>query len=83
MGLYGLLGDRVEGAQVLVVASDERQARIIFNTARRMVELNPDLAARVQVFADHLLEPRTDIVVHGPTRRPGQPARVGPVHGAR
>jgi phage terminase large subunit-like protein len=60
MGLYGLLGDRVEGAQVLVVASDERQARIIFNTARRMVELNPDLEARVHVYADRLHEPRTD-----------------------
>jgi hypothetical protein len=35
MGLYGLLADGVEGTQVLVVASDERQARIIFNTARR------------------------------------------------
>jgi hypothetical protein len=60
MGLYGLLGDRVEGAQVLVVASDERQARIIFNTARRMVELNEDLADRIHVYADRLHEPRTD-----------------------
>jgi phage terminase large subunit-like protein len=60
VGLYGLLGDRVEGAQVLVVASDERQARIIFNTARRMVELNDDLADRVHVYADRLHEPRTD-----------------------
>jgi hypothetical protein len=40
IGLYGLLGDGVEGAQVLVVASDERQARIIFRTAKRMVELD-------------------------------------------
>jgi phage terminase large subunit-like protein len=42
IGLYGLLGDGVEGAQVLVVASDERQARIIFRTAKRMVELDKD-----------------------------------------
>ena len=54
IGLYGLLGDGVEGAQVLVVASDERQARIIFRTAKRMVELDKDLSARVQVFADEL-----------------------------
>jgi phage terminase large subunit-like protein len=60
MGLYGLLADGVEGAQVLVVASDERQARIIFNTARRMVELDPDLEARVHIYADRLHEPRTD-----------------------
>jgi phage terminase large subunit-like protein len=62
LGLYGLLGDGVEGAQVLVVASDERQAGIILRIAKRMVELDDELAARVQVFADHLLEPRTDSV---------------------
>jgi phage terminase large subunit-like protein len=60
MGLYGLLADGVEGAQVLVVASDERQARIIFNTSRRVVELDPDLEARVHIYADRLHEPRTD-----------------------
>jgi phage terminase large subunit-like protein len=60
LGLYGLLADGVEGAQVLVVASDGRQARIILNTARRMVELDPALYARVQIFKDHLLEPHTD-----------------------
>jgi phage terminase large subunit-like protein len=60
LGLYGLLGDGVEGAQVVCVASDERQARILLNTARRMVELDPDLAARVQVFKDRLYVPQTD-----------------------
>jgi phage terminase large subunit-like protein len=60
LGLYGLLADRVEGAQVLVIASDERQARIILNTARRMVELDPALYSRVQIFKDHLTEPYTD-----------------------
>src|SRR5918993_3724854 len=60
LGLYGLLADRVEGAQVLVIASDERQARIILNTARRMVELDPALYAPVQIFKDHLLGPHTD-----------------------
>jgi phage terminase large subunit-like protein len=71
IGLYGLLGDGVEGAQVLVVASDERQARIIFRTAKRMVELYKDLSARVQVFADHLLEPRTDSVFMALPADPG------------
>jgi phage terminase large subunit-like protein len=61
----------VEGAQVLVVASDERQARIIFTTARRMVELDQDLAARVQVFSDHLLEPRSNSVFMALPADPG------------
>jgi phage terminase large subunit-like protein len=71
MGLYGLLADGVEGAQVLVVASDERQARIIQNTARRMVELDQDLADRVQVFKDHLLEPRSNSVFMALPADPG------------
>jgi phage terminase large subunit-like protein len=62
IGLYGLLADGVEGAQVLVVASDERQARIIQNTARRMVELEPELGARVQIFKDHLYVPASDSI---------------------
>jgi phage terminase large subunit-like protein len=71
LGLYGMLADQVEGAQVLVVASDERQARIIYTTAARMVELHPDLAARVQVFKDHLLEPRTNSVFMALPADPG------------
>jgi phage terminase large subunit-like protein len=45
LGLYDLmLGD--EGASVVVVATDERQAGIVFGAAARMVELHPELAAR-------------------------------------
>lgn len=47
-------------AEVLVVASDERQARIVFDQARRMVELNPLLAERVHVYQDRLTVPETD-----------------------
>jgi len=71
LGLFGLLADGVEGAQVLVVASDERQAGIILRTAKRMVELEPELADRVQTFADHLLEPRTDSVFMALPADPG------------
>lgn len=45
-------------AEVLVVASDQRQANITFRYAKRMVELNPILAERVQVYADRLYLPR-------------------------
>ena len=71
LGLYGLLADGVEGAQVLVVASDERQAGIILRTAKRMVELDRELAERVQVYADQLLEPRTDSVFMALPADPG------------
>jgi phage terminase large subunit-like protein len=46
LGLYDLLeGD--EGASVVVAATDERQAGIVFATAARMVELSEDLPSRV------------------------------------
>ncbi len=60
LALYGLFADGVEGAQVLCVASDERQARHVFAAARRMVELEPRLEERVQVFQDRLYVPHTD-----------------------
>lgn len=47
-------------AEALVVASDERQARIVFDQARRMIELNPLLAERVHVFQDRLVVPEND-----------------------
>jgi phage terminase large subunit-like protein len=56
LGLFDLmLGD--EGASVVVAATDERQAGIVFKTAARMVELHPELASRVQVFKDRLYVP--------------------------
>lgn len=60
LACYFLFGDGVEGAEVCCVANDERQARIIFNRVRRMVELNPRLADQVQVFQDRIYLPHTD-----------------------
>ena len=60
LAIYGLMADEVEGAQVLIVASDERQARIVFNAARRMIALDERLADRVQIFADRIYVPATD-----------------------
>ncbi|WP_367582284.1 terminase large subunit [Tsukamurella tyrosinosolvens] len=51
-----------EGANVCVVAVDERQAGLAFSAARRMVELNEDLSARCQIFKDRLYLPTTDSV---------------------
>ena len=46
-----------EGAQVVVVATDERQAGLCHRVASRMVELHPELEARVQQYADALTVP--------------------------
>ena len=62
-GIYELF-EGGEGATVCVVAVDERQARIVFSIARRMVELDEDLSARCQVFKEKLVLPNTDSTFH-------------------
>lgn len=64
-----------DSAEVLCVASDMRQAMIVLRMARRMVELNPILAERVQVYADRLYLPENDA-----TMLP-LPAEPGALHG--
>lgn len=49
-----------EGANVVVVAVDERQAGLAFSAARRMVELEDELSSRVHVYRTHLHLPLTD-----------------------
>ncbi|WP_422742138.1 terminase large subunit domain-containing protein [Mycobacterium sp. WMMD1722] len=62
-------------AEVLCVASDMRQAMIVLRMARRMVELTPELAERVQVYSDRLYLPENDA-----TLLP-LPAEPGALHG--
>lgn len=64
-----------DSAEVLCVASDMRQAMIVLRMARRMVELNPVLAERVQVYSDRLYVPENDA-----TLLP-LPAEPGALHG--
>ena len=71
-GLYRFFTDG-EGAVVCVVAVDERQAGIVFGIARRMVELDDELAARVQVFKEKLYNPTTDSYFHC---LPAEPKRL-------
>ena len=49
-----------ESAEVLVVASDERQARITMNLARRMIELNPELSERARMYQNKIVVPEND-----------------------
>lgn len=63
LAVYGLYADGIEGAQVLVVASDERQARIVYGIARRMIELDRRLLEQVKIFQDRIVLPATDSVL--------------------
>ncbi len=53
MGLHGLImGDY--GSEVYSCAADKDQARIVFNVAKRMVEMDPELSAIIKVTRDAL-----------------------------
>jgi phage terminase large subunit-like protein len=52
-GLHGLVMS-TEGAEVYSCAADKDQARIVFNVAKRMVELDPELSAMIKVYRDAL-----------------------------
>lgn len=71
LAAYCLFADDVEGAQVLCVASDERQAGIVFQSVRRMIELEPRLSEQVQVFRDRIYVPRTDSELRPLPAEPG------------
>ena len=62
-------------AEVLVVASDERQARITLRMAARMIELNPQLAERAHIYSDRIRVPQNDAILQP------LPADPGALHG--
>ncbi|ASU83573.1 terminase large subunit [Nocardiopsis gilva YIM 90087] len=53
MALYGLLCGPA-GGEVYSCAADKEQARIVFGTAKRMVEMEPDLAEVIKPYKDAL-----------------------------
>ncbi len=56
LGLFDLFCGP-EGAEVDIVATDERQAGIAFRTAQRMVELCPELESRCQLYQREIRVP--------------------------
>jgi hypothetical protein len=62
-------------AEVLIVATDQRQADLTLQLARRMVELNPVLEERVQVYRDGCICPENDAELLP------LPAEPGALHG--
>jgi phage terminase large subunit-like protein len=56
VALYALMCDG-EGAEVYSCAADRDQARIVFGAAKRMVELDEELSARVRCYRDALEVP--------------------------
>lgn len=53
-GLYLMVGDGEQGAEVYAAATKRDQARICHGEATRMVEASPALASRITVFRNNL-----------------------------
>jgi phage terminase large subunit-like protein len=53
VALYGLTVEQ-DGAEVYSCAADRDQARLVFGTAKRMVELHPELSEDIRLYRDVL-----------------------------
>lgn len=59
LALYSLFADGEPGAQVINAAADREQAALCFDTARQMIEAEPELHARSDVFKRAIVTPET------------------------
>lgn len=59
LGLYLLTADGEMGAHVISAAGDRDQARIVFDTAARMVQQSPALSRRLQVYRSSIVYAET------------------------
>lgn len=60
LACYFLFADDRESGNVICIAKDLRQAGIVWNKVRRMIELSPELLARTKIYADRLEVPGTN-----------------------
>lgn len=59
IALYLLFADDEPGGEVHSAAADREQAAIIFDIARQMVELEPELLKRAELYRRSIFVPRT------------------------
>lgn len=61
IGLYSLFAEGIGGGEVIAVAAEKEQARIVFGEAKRMVE-ESELSTMATVFKDSIYVPSTNSV---------------------
>lgn len=61
IGLYSLFAEGIGGGEVIAVAAEKEQARIVFGEAKRMVE-ESELSTMAEVFKDSIYVPSTNSV---------------------
>ncbi|GIM69150.1 terminase [Planomonospora venezuelensis] len=60
LAIYCLFADKQPSPQVLVIATSEKQAGIVFEIARTMIEQSPPLLDRSVIYADRIIVPETN-----------------------
>jgi phage terminase large subunit-like protein len=61
IGLYSLIAEGINGGEVIAVAAEKEQARIVFGEAKRMVQ-NSELSDLVTIYKDSIFVPSTNSV---------------------
>jgi phage terminase large subunit-like protein len=61
IGLYSLIAEGVQGGEVIAVAAEKEQARIVFGEAKRMVETS-ELSELVTIYKDSIFVPSSNSV---------------------
>jgi len=61
IGLYSLIAEGINGGEVIAVAAEKEQARIVFGEAKRMIEAT-ELSGMVQLYRDSIYVPATQSV---------------------
>ena len=61
IGLYSLFGEGINGGEVIAVAAEKEQARIVFGEAKRMVE-ESELSELATIYKDSIFVPSTNSV---------------------
>lgn len=59
IALYLLLGEDEPRAEIYSVAADRDQARLVFGTAKAMLDMSPGLAEHAQIYRDSIVRPAT------------------------
>lgn len=62
LGLYGLMADGEQGAQIYSLASTYAQARIVFDTAKKFAEGEPQLSRRLEIRQYEIRHPKSGSV---------------------
>lgn len=73
IALHHVFMSGIVGARCIIVAQDERSAQRLLDTAKRMVELNPELEERTKVYKDRIEVPGSNSAI---VALPGEAHRI-------